>query len=100
MRVPADGVMDGMKHWDPWVRPHIQKAKGKVTGSYWYSTPMVAVAGHELEFVDFCGTTNCKSAVNFYCGRLRGGLLEETLFLALHHDEVQAADADALEGGS
>ena len=68
VRVPADGVMDGMKHWDPWVRPHLQKAKGKVTGSYWYSTPMVAVAGlclekrtsvpklvgdHELEFVVF-----------------------------------------------
>ena len=31
---------------------------------------------------------------------MAGGLIEEALFLALHHDEVQAADADALEGGS
>ena len=25
------------------MRPHINKEKGQVTGSYWYATPMVAV---------------------------------------------------------
>lgn len=35
VRVPADGVMDGMHHWGNRVRPHIDKARGKFTGSYW-----------------------------------------------------------------
>lgn len=26
VRVPADGVMDGMHHWGPKVRPHIDHA--------------------------------------------------------------------------
>ena len=43
VKVPADGAMDGRKHWEAWVRPHINKEKGQVTGSYWYATPMVAV---------------------------------------------------------
>ena len=43
VKVPADGAMDGKKHWEAWVRPHINKEKGQVTGSYWYATPMVAV---------------------------------------------------------
>lgn len=43
VRVPADGVLDGVKHWDSSVRPHIQKMPGKFTGSYWFSTPMMAV---------------------------------------------------------
>ena len=45
VKVPADGAMDGRKHWEAWVRPHINKEKGQVTGSYWYATPMVAVQG-------------------------------------------------------
>eukprot|EP00434_Breviolum_minutum_P000676 symbB.v1.2.000592.t1/scaffold26.1/size418576/7 len=29
VKVPADGAMDGRKHWEAWVRPHINKEKGQ-----------------------------------------------------------------------
>ncbi|CAK9045637.1 unnamed protein product [Durusdinium trenchii] len=49
VRVPADGVMDGMHHWGNRVRPHIDKARGKFTGSYWYASPMIAIQGDEAD---------------------------------------------------